>query len=220
MRFAEFWYASNGIFTDLREFCSEIAADAGLKLDANEAFRWLSTGGFASEALGAAGLGFFSLEAIKQFSQKVTQTESTWEIGNFNTFKMNVKGAKKNVMTSFYDGRIYEVESLVRDGHELPFTDLYGVVIQTLHVASHIGDIAEGFLNFFRETPWLPDINDSVRYAFHTMEAMIAEGWIDASLNPTRPVFRFITPENTACMGDHSPDNPVEKSWSTGLRVA
>ena len=57
IRFADFWYAGNGCFTDLKEFTTEIAKDAGLNLSANDAFQWLGTGGFVSEqtATGIAG---------------------------------------------------------------------------------------------------------------------------------------------------------------------
>ncbi|CAN5400834.1 hypothetical protein BH11ARM2_BH11ARM2_38700 [soil metagenome] len=210
MRFAEFWYAANGIFTDLKAFTAEIAAEAGLKLDANEAFYWLSSGGFTNENFGGAGAGFFSIEAVKQFAQRMTGTSSDWAISRNNVFRMDVKGARRSSVTAFHEGRIYLEDSLVRDGHELPFTGLYGVVIQTLHRYSAIGDIAQGFLKYFRENPWLEDVNASVRNAFHTLEAMIAEGWVVASLDPTQPGLRFSTPDETLCMHLHTPDNPVE----------
>ena len=214
MRFAEFWYAANGVFTDLKAFTAEIAADAGLSLDANEAFRWLSTGGFTNETYGGAGAGFFSIEAVKQFAQRMTDTPAEWAIGRFNVFRMDVKGARRSSVAAFHEGRIVLEDSLVRDGHELPFTGLYGVVIQTLHSRSAITDVAQGFLDYFRENPWLDDPNASVRYAFHTLEAMIAEGWVVASLDPSKPRLRFSTHDETPCMHLHAPEDPVETAYA------
>ena len=214
MRFAEFWYAANGVFTDLKAYTSEIAADAGLKLDANDAFRWLSTGGFTNETYGGAGAGFFALEAVKQFSQRMTQTTADWAIGQNNVFKMNVAGARRSSVTAFHEGRIYLEDSLVREGHELPFTGFFGAVIQSLHQASDISDIADRLVAFFRENPWLEDQNACVRYAFHTLEAMIAEGWVEATFDPRKPRLRFHTPQDTPGMHDHIPENPIELTWS------
>src|SRR5690606_25526117 len=33
MRFAEYWYSANGVFENIRENCTKIAAEAGLKLN-------------------------------------------------------------------------------------------------------------------------------------------------------------------------------------------
>lgn len=210
MRFAEFWYASNGIFTDLQAFTSEIAADAGLQLSATEAFRWLSTGGFTNEHMGGPGAGFFSIEAVKQFAQRMTKTTAEWEIDKSNVFRFNVKGATRSKVTAFQDGKIFLEDSIVRDGHELPFTGLYGVVIQTLHRYSDIADIARGFIAYYRENPWLDDENESVRYTFHTLEAMIAEGWVVGEFDPAKPRLRFTTHQETLCMHLHTPEGNRE----------
>jgi hypothetical protein len=79
------------------------------------------------------------------------------------------------------------------------------VVIQAIHESPYITDLANLFLEYFRENPWLPDINDSVRYAFHTLEAMVGMGWITASVDPKRPGLRFDSPEQTSCIFDEEP---------------
>ncbi|MCA9298448.1 MAG: tryptophan 7-halogenase, partial [Phycisphaerales bacterium] len=57
IRFADFWYAGNGQFTDLESLTQAIANDAGIKLEPKDAFRWLSNGGFLEDIPGRAGLG-------------------------------------------------------------------------------------------------------------------------------------------------------------------
>jgi hypothetical protein len=211
IRFAEFWYAANGVFTDLKEYTSEIARDAGLSLDANEAFRWLSTGGFTNETYGGAGAGSFSIEAIKQFAQRMTNTPADWNIARHNVFRMNVKGARKGQVAAFHEGRIYIEDSVIRDGRELPLTGLYGVVALILRDQSYVRDIGNGFAAYFAQNPWLDDVNASVRYAFHTLEAMIAEGWVTATLDPTRPCINFRTPDETLCMHSHTPEGTLDQ---------
>ncbi len=49
IRFADYWYAANGQFSDLQKHCRDIAKDAGLKLTPEQAFRWLSQGGFTND---------------------------------------------------------------------------------------------------------------------------------------------------------------------------
>ncbi|MCG9895934.1 MAG: tryptophan 7-halogenase [Fimbriimonadaceae bacterium] len=197
MKFAEFWYTANGRFTAIKENCSRIAKESGLDLDADSAFRWLGTGGFALDTFGSAGLGFMSVESIKQLAQQFTETPSAWQIGQNNVFRMNVQGAKKTKVAAFHEGRIYAEDCLIRGDQELPFAGLYGIVISVLHQTSDIMEIAEGFLAWFRREPWLDDINDSVRLAFHTLEAMVATGWVEASHDPTRPRLRFLSPDET-----------------------
>jgi flavin-dependent dehydrogenase len=200
MMFAEFWYTANGQFEDLKKYCSEIAQTSGLVLDADKAFQWLGTGGFAHDTYGSAGIGFFSLESIKQVMQQFTDTPATWQIGSNNVFKFNVKGATKTKVGALFDGRIYQEDCLIRDNKELPFTGLYGVVIQVLHQHGTIMEIARGLVKYFEENPWLEDTNDSVRYAFHTLEGMITLGWVDASYDPSLPLLRFLSPTETACI--------------------
>ncbi len=54
IRFAKYWYAANGCFTDLQDHCSSIAKSAGLRLTPKSSWQWLSQGGFATEFGGIA----------------------------------------------------------------------------------------------------------------------------------------------------------------------
>ena len=61
IRFADYWYSANEHFTELKEYCTEIAKDSGLTLDADAAFQWLGTGGFADELNGLPFSGTYTL---------------------------------------------------------------------------------------------------------------------------------------------------------------
>src|SRR5262249_28260172 len=54
IRFADYWYAANGQFLDLRAHCQHIASDAGFQLSPESAWRWLAQGGFTHDLLDQA----------------------------------------------------------------------------------------------------------------------------------------------------------------------
>jgi flavin-dependent dehydrogenase len=83
IRFADYWYSANARFTDLKEYCSVIAADSGLHLDAEEAFQWLGTGGFTNDTVGLPGLATFRMGGIKGMMDKIGGHSSTWKINQF-----------------------------------------------------------------------------------------------------------------------------------------
>jgi flavin-dependent dehydrogenase len=202
MRFAEFWYSTNRHFSDLKEHCAEIAKDAGLLLNADAAFQWLGTGGFArgSTVYGTAGLAGYSLESVKQLTQQFTETSATWQIGQNNIFRMNVAGARRGKVAVYADGEIHVEDAILREGKELPFSGFYAAVISVLHQCRTAPEIAEGFRRFFHENAWMDDVNDGIRCSFHTLEAMIANGWVDAEYDPSLPTLAFLMPQETACI--------------------
>lgn len=115
-RFAEYWYSANGIFEDIRENCAEIAKDAGLELNPDEAFRWLSTGGFAGDTPGRVGVGGFDIASLKHTMQWMTGETANWQISGHNVFKLNLKGAEKSTVAHLENGRMTPVPCYTRAG--------------------------------------------------------------------------------------------------------
>src|SRR6202044_1119509 len=62
--FADYWYAANAQFKDLKEFTAELAKANGLDLFPENAWRWLAQGGFIDEDL-TVGAGGFNLLSIR-----------------------------------------------------------------------------------------------------------------------------------------------------------
>ncbi|MGP1310573.1 MAG: NAD(P)/FAD-dependent oxidoreductase, partial [Phycisphaerales bacterium] len=118
IRFGQYWYSANSCFTELREHCQRIAEDAGLKLAPQEAWRWLSQGGFTIQEPGVAGLGSFDVFSAKQIL-RMFDTEGR-EVApaahGYTTFKLMINGAKKVWLGVLADGRIERVECLERAG--------------------------------------------------------------------------------------------------------
>ncbi|MCB1636825.1 MAG: hypothetical protein KDI51_19715, partial [Xanthomonadales bacterium] len=89
MRFADFWYSSNGIFTDLQDYTREIARDAGLDMSAQRAFQWLATGGFTNDILGQPGIGGLDLAGARQVALRLVDSRQAWQLSKYNHFRLN-----------------------------------------------------------------------------------------------------------------------------------
>jgi flavin-dependent dehydrogenase/uncharacterized protein YjhX (UPF0386 family) len=195
IQFADFWYKGNGQFTDLREYTSKIAEDSGLKMTADEAFRWLSTGGFLNDTLLFAGVAEFNIGSLKMISQMFCGNDSTWEVGTNNWFKLNLAGVKEITVPTLEDGRILEVPCLLRDGKILPkfgiFNDLIEMLKTKRQMASirvAMGEIAEGLMG---------EQEAMVDYLLELLEFMVLEGWVVASLKEDLPLIPYRTPDES-----------------------
>ncbi|MBK7405932.1 MAG: tryptophan 7-halogenase [Phycisphaerales bacterium] len=146
IRFAEFWYSFNGCFTDLREYTQKIAADAGLKLDPRQAFRWLSFGGFGHEDFLSPGLATFDLLSVKEVTKFfLGEGDAGWELNKFNLFRLNLEKARKIEVPIFSEGRTIKAEAWHRDGATLPFVGYFREVVEVLRQHSVLQDIYREF---------------------------------------------------------------------------
>ena len=196
IRFADFWYSANGQFHDLVEHTRTIAADAGLHLDADSAFRWLGTGGFTNDDTAAAGLGQYTLSSVRQLNQFFTGTPATWEIGKNNVFKLDLEGAEKMQLPFMSGGRITPVDAYKRGDHILARQGFYSLVMDVLmveHRAQYVNALlAQGAERVLGTLPGTGHL-----FALETLEVMIHEGWVKASHSPSMPLMEFTTPEES-----------------------
>lgn len=198
VRFADMWYGANGQFSDLRDMTREIAASAGLTLDADDAFRWLATGGFAYDDPSSPILGGFALPAIKVLNQRLTQKESTWLIGELNMFRLNLEGAVQDTMPVLFNGQI-SVKPCYRRGNKLlPEYGFYAIAIGLLRKHQNIEEMLQRLQQFFIERPIgaTPDVGIDLTMA--ALEAMVAEGWVIGEYDPNYDLFDFSVPEETS----------------------
>jgi hypothetical protein len=177
IRFADFWYAGNGCFTDLKDFTSEIARDAGLELSADEAFQWLGTGGFVNEQT-ASGLAGFPLGAIKDTVELMLQEPAKLKVSDYNLLRMNLEGAKKTSFASYSAGRIHPVDRFERDGKTLPCVGLFNVL---RHIIDHDGriDFVVGNMNqAILQQGIAQKPEHAMEYGMAYLETMIRDGWV------------------------------------------
>ena len=198
VRFADMWYGANGQFSDLRDMTREIAANAGLTLDADDAFRWLATGGFAYDDPSSPIIGGFALPAIKILNQRLTHKQVTWKVSQCNKFRLNLEGATQDKMPVLYGGQIFEKPCYRRGTKILPEFGFYAIATNLLRKYEYIQDMVARLQTFFVERPIAATPQAGIDLTMAALEAMLAEGWAVGELDPSRELMDFSVPEESS----------------------
>lgn len=187
IRFAKYWYAANGQFTDLQEHCTTIAKESGLKLSPKDAWRWLSQGGFATEFAGRASLGSFSLNSGRHLVDRFLGGEQKMKIASYNVFKLNLRGAKKDVIGDLHEGEIIRVPCYRRGEAVLPLTGEYGQMFEMLEQSGDIDKIYTYLMSNIRGKVAPGAEGTTIAGYLQTLEAMLIQGWVTAKLDTRKP---------------------------------
>jgi len=190
IRFAQFWYAANGCFSDLQEQCARIAEEGGLKLNPSQAWRWLSQGGFAIDEVLRPSLGSYDVFAARDILGAFLGGERTPIFQKHNVFQLNVHGAEPDVMGDLKDGRIIPTRCLRKGKATLPLAGYYGNMVKFLQQTSDITAIARSI----RQT--VGGLGRAQQDAFlqthmAALEVMAQEGWVIAKVDKKRPFLRM-----------------------------
>lgn len=186
IRFANYWYSGNGHFSDLIEYTSEIAKDAGFNVDAKSAWQWLGTGGFISLETSGPGLAGHSFEQVKHIESMLFKQESAWELTKFNVFDLNVDGVVAD-KTPFYDGgRIRLGRKLRKGDSELPIAGGFRTALEILQRETELGPIIQALRGVSATLGPIVALS-----AIEALEVMLKEGWITGSYDPTKPLLRL-----------------------------
>jgi flavin-dependent dehydrogenase len=191
VRFADFWYSANGQFTELKEFCASLASEEGLELSADAAFLWLGTGGFLNDKFATAGLGEYSLGAVKGVAELLTQTPATWQINRYNEFQMNLVGATEEEFPMFVQGRIVKQRGYARAGKCLPYAGMCKLVIACLARERRMDRIFEYARASLQRTPGVDDTRAALAEFATTLEALLTEGWVKGKVDKKAPFLSF-----------------------------
>ncbi|CAN5692637.1 hypothetical protein BH11ARM2_BH11ARM2_18780 [soil metagenome] len=191
VRFADFWYSANGQFTELKEFCADLAAEEGLEMDADTAFQWLGTGGFLNDKFATAGLGEYSLSAVKRLTERMTATPATWGINRFNEFRLDLVGARKEEFPMFAEGRIIKQRGYARAGKSLPYAGMCKLVVASLQHEHRMDRIFEFARTSLRSTRGVTNVDEALVQFATTLEAMLTEGWVKGRVNRKAPFLSF-----------------------------
>jgi len=203
IRFADFWYASNGQFSDLQEQCKQIAADSGLTMTADEAWRWLAQGGFANDTLGQAGIGGLDLAAVKQLTQRFTGETAHWRVSQTNMLKLALQGATKTQVPYYRDGKVIPVLAFDRDGRRLLLVGLIGLVAQLVGKHPHTPDLLAALRAELSERLGPAAAGAGLHSALQGLELLLGEGWVVGSLDPSRPRLDLKSPDEGAIIHGH-----------------
>lgn len=191
IRFANFWYAGNGIFTDLQEYTREIAKSVGLELDAEKAFQWLGTGGFSHDNPALASLGVFSLGAIKAFAERFSGSGAEWQINRYNEFTLNLHGAEQLFIPVYDKGRVERVRCYRRDEKVLPSHGFYRLMIGMLQNSGRAEHMLPGLRSYFGKTEGPEGMQIAIGHAMEALESMVRDGWVKGKLRSKQPPLNF-----------------------------
>ncbi|NES78546.1 MULTISPECIES: NAD(P)/FAD-dependent oxidoreductase [unclassified Okeania] len=203
IRFADYWYAANGQFTDLQKHCKEIAKDAGLRLSPEEAFRWLAQGGFTNDNLQETAIGGFDLASMKHVLQRFAKKKSAWEISGYNVFQLDLKGAKEEYLPLYAQGHIAQVKCYVRKNHQLPITGIYGVIFRVLNRASEMDEIVKLLKEAFSVSVPPEHIPLAMDQGIQCLEVMVSEGWVKAQVNRKKTKLQISIPDEGKLIHTH-----------------
>ncbi len=187
MRFAEYWYSANGCFSDLQSLCSEIAKDSGLKLNAQAAFRWLSTGGL-DDMPGFAQSGGFSVSSIKQVQHRLVHDGVVgYLINGKNVFKLNLAGAEEADVAVVQAGRVERVPALRRGTSMVPRVGMFGLMLDALSQETRIDRV----IDYCRKrllavtSPMIADTQ--IKEALLCLEVMAQNYWVTCAKHANWP---------------------------------
>ncbi len=195
IKFADFWYAANGIFTELQDYTREIARDAGMDLSSAEAFRWLATGGFTTDIPGQVGIGGLDLAGARQTMQRITNTSgNTWQISNYNRFRLRTLGAETIKVPMYVDGKVECAKCYVRGNKRLVLQGFFGILVELIKRERDLVRIMEAVTARCHADGNGINADFYQKQALQALEVMINDGWVEASLDPKRPRITLDTP--------------------------
>ena len=198
IKFAEYWYSGNGLFTDVLGNCELIAQQSGLTMTPQEAFRWLSHGG-VEDIPGQFVIGGLGLSGIKSVQQRFAHSNTNQDVAyltdGMNTFDLDVEGAVESTMALPIEGRIDSIQVLQRGSSRLPMTGFYRLVFEVLKQARFV----EPFVRTLQASIMQSSIEPSSRkvalqQAIFCLESMVAQGWVKASVTAGMPSLSLKTP--------------------------
>ncbi|MFG0284736.1 MAG: NAD(P)/FAD-dependent oxidoreductase [Phycisphaerales bacterium JB039] len=190
IQFAQYWYAANSRFTQLKEHCQKIAAEAGLSLKPQQAWSWLARGGFTNQGLFDAKFGSFDFGSAKRLVEKFSGEAgggADFRFEKFNAFKLNLLGAKKTHLPDYQGGRVRRIECYERAGRILPITGFYENMMRLLKVTGEgrkmLQLLAQNISAQFEPASRPQALSDHML----TLEAMLEGGWVTGRYDKKLP---------------------------------
>lgn len=198
IKFAEYWYSANGLFSEILDHCAEIAEQSGLSLDPQEAFRWLSHGG-VEDIPGQFGIGGLGLAGIKSVQKRLAHAEAkdvVYLIDGKNTFDLAMEGVQQQLMALPRQGTVEAIPVLIRGTSRLPLTGFYRRVTEVLQQHRYADAIVRALVAWISGA-WPDAMNRqaALQQAFSCLESMVAQGWVRASQTQGMAALSMKTPD-------------------------
>lgn len=180
IRFADYWYSANGVFTELKEHTSEIAKEAGLDLAPDRAWQWLAQGGFIGEDL-SIGTGTFTLNGVRALKDVLAETEMPSPLSTNNWFELDLRGSTYSERACYASGRVLSTPAYIRQGKVLPVDGVFEPLLNVLQREKEISRIVD-LIKRMAATAEDPVVRNSIVVtALSGLEALVFDGWVIAS---------------------------------------
>ncbi|MBS1727086.1 MAG: tryptophan 7-halogenase [Armatimonadetes bacterium] len=209
IRFADYWYGANANFTQLKDYTSEIARDAGLELNGDQAFQWLGTGGFIEEDMEVAGLALLRLDQIHSITGRLSETPATSALDGYTHFVIDVTGAEKVKIARFDKGGVKPVYAIRRDGKVLPVYGFFGFLTEGLFHSPKLDEAMPFIADLMAKHGARFDEQAHARLT-ECLDAMVREGWVKPYASHDGQAVRHEMPMETAAIHTHIPDRGDE----------
>ncbi len=182
IRFADFWYTQNGLFSELKDFTKQIAGEVGLELTSDEAWRWFGTGGFIDHDSSGADVGGYALYAVKNITKTfLGEEEVQYNIFGKTHFSLNLEGTERTWGASVGEGRINRHRCYTRGDCSLPVTGICGWLVPLLKAEKSAQEIVEA-ANVYRSTLPREAATKFPRQLIETLEGLVLDGWISTRI--------------------------------------
>ncbi len=188
IRFADYWYTANTQFSELKEFTQQIAQDNGLQMSPDEAWRWLAQGGFIDEDL-FIGNGGIEIAGIRDFAEFLYGGTPESPISKNNVFKLNLTGASWHYRAIYLQGGVRNDPGYLRGNKLLPITGVFEFWVEVLQRESKLPRILALWKQVRERHKGDPAFASEISaHMPAALEAMIFDGWVDASYDPDLPL--------------------------------
>jgi flavin-dependent dehydrogenase len=188
IRFADYWYTSNQQFKDLIHFSQSLASDRGLEMSPEAAWAWLAQGGFIDEDL-RCGVGGFSLGSIRAMDDKLADLNAELPFERFNHFELDLSGATYHERARYASGRVLQTAGYGRGDKVLPIDGAFEILVNILQHTADLDEILTGLQYAVGKAFVSEELRlKAVKNAMQILDAMIVDGWVKCSFDPSRPL--------------------------------
>lgn len=182
IRFADYWYSVNAKFSELKDYCAEIARDSGLNLNSDQAFQWLGTGGFTGDAGGfeSPSAATFRLSTVKSMVETFSGSRSGWQFFRHDRLRLNLDGADCETVATYHKGHVLPQRTFRRGDACFFIEGFYKQAYISLLTEQSTHAVVQRMFRYFRKRSSFSD--DALKtLIFEVLEALYLSGWIEAA---------------------------------------
>ena len=166
------------------------------------------------------GLGGLDLIAVKEVARRLSvdnDSELEWELTKYNTFKLNLTGAKKETLPLYNNGEVHKVEAFRRGLKLLPRMGQFKYVMDALGKSPDITDFMRNTEAALRNLNGPAGKDLTLQQCVATLEMMLIDGWVVGKYDPKRPRIKIDVSSNEQNLGIRDIDGTLRLKFHDGV---